>query len=236
MAVAVAEITTSVEEMSTAIKAVIDNVEPGDYWNRIFQYMVTDPALFFRALEIRYVGKKRLEKLLVAMTYEVKGKEDNSVEVFLHKQISQLLNDRVALFTVGYESMEIENFVAKLLRNGVRALIDVREKPISRKKGFAKTALSGALESVGIKYIHIRELGSPGDARKGLHDNNNWVEFAEKYIQHLAGQRDILVELSTTIKKGLFCLMCFERDFNQCHRSLLAKELQKLCNIEVIHL
>ena len=110
-----AEITTSVEEMSTAIKAVIDNVEPGDYWNRIFQYMVTDPALFFRALEIRYVGKKRLEKLLVAMTYEVKGKEDNSVEFFLHKQISQLLNDRVALFTVGYESMEIENFVAKLL-------------------------------------------------------------------------------------------------------------------------
>lgn len=231
-----AEITTSVEEMSAAIKAVIDNVEAGDYWNRTSKYMVSDPALFFRALEIRYVGKKRLEKLLVAMTYEVKGKEGNSVEVFLHKRISQLLNDRVTLFTVGYESMEIENFVAKLLQNGVRTLIDVREKPISRKKGFAKTALSGALESVGIKYIHTRELGSPGDARKGLHENNNWVEFSEKYIQHLAGQRDILVELSTTIKKGLFCLMCFERDFNQCHRSLLAKELQKLSNIEVIHL
>jgi len=232
----VAENATSVEEMSTAIKAVIDNVEPGEYWNKIFQYMETDPAVFFKALEIRYVGKKRLEKLLIAMTYEVKGKEDNSVEVFLHKQLSQLLNDRVALFTVGYESMEIENFVAKLIRNGVKTLIDVREKPISRKKGFAKTALSGALEIAGIKYIHIRELGSPGEARKGLHDNNNWAEFTEKYIQHLAGQRDILVELSTTIKKGLFCLMCFERDFNQCHRSLLAKELQKLCNIEVIHL
>ena len=231
-----AENATSVEEMSTAIKAVIDNVEPGEYWNKIFQYMETDPAVFFKALEIRYVGKKRLEKLLIAMTYEVKGKEDNSVEVFLHKQLSQLLNDRVALFTVGYESMEIENFVAKLIRNGVKTLIDVREKPISRKKGFAKTALSGALEIAGIKYIHIRELGSPGEARKGLHDNNNWAEFTEKYIQHLAGQRDILVELSTTIKKGLFCLMCFERDFNQCHRSLLAKELQKLCNIEVIHL
>ncbi len=231
-----AEIATSVEEMSTAIKTVIDKVEPGDYWDRISQYMATDPALFFRALEIRYVGKKRLEKLLVAMTYEVKGQEGNSVEVFLHKQISNLLNDHVALFTVGYESMEIEKFVEKLLRNGVKALIDVREKPISRKRGFAKTALSGALESAGIKYIHIRELGSPGDARKGLHDNNNWVEFTEKYMQHLAGQRDILVELSTKIKKGLFCLMCFERDFNQCHRSLLAKELQKLCNIEVIHL
>lgn len=227
---------SSVEEMSTAIKAVIDNVEPGDYWNRIFQYMVMDPALFFKALEIRYVGKKRLEKLLVAMTYEVKGKEGNSVEAFLHKQITQLLNERVALFTVGYESMEIENFVAKLIRNGVKTLVDVREKPISRKKGFAKTALSGALESGGIKYIHIRELGSPSDARKGLHDNNDWVEFSEKYIQHLAGQREILVELSITIKKGLFCLMCFERDFNQCHRSLLAKELQKLSNIEVIHL
>lgn len=230
------EHTASVEEMSTAIKAVIDNVEPGGYWNRISRYMETNPALFFKALEIRYVGKKRLEKLLVAMTYEVKGKQGNSVEVFLHKQISQLLSDRVILFTVGYESMEIESFVAKLIRNGVKTLIDVREKPISRKKGFAKTALSGALESSGIKYMHIRELGSPGEARKGLHNNSNWVEFSEKYIQHLAGQRDILVELSTTIKKGLFCLMCFERDFNQCHRNLLAKELQKLCNIEVIHL
>lgn len=232
----VEEVTSSVKEMSTAIKTVIDNIEPGDYWSKIHQYMITDPALFFRTLEIRYVGKRRLEKLQVAMTYEAKGKKDNSLEVFLHKQISKLLSDPLTLFTIGYEGMEIERFVEKLQRNNIRTLVDVREKPISRKKGFAKSVLSNTLESVGINYIHIRELGSPGEVRKGLHDNMNWVEFTEKYIQHLAGQRDILVELSTKIKKGLFCLMCFERNYNQCHRSLLAKELQKLCDIEVFHL
>lgn len=232
-----AEITASVEDMAAAIKEIIDNIESGSYWENIYKYMRKDPALFFRALEIRYVGKKRLEKLKVAMTYEVKGKPDNSIEFFLHKQISQLLlNERSTLLTIGYESMELEKFIAKLIRNRVRVLIDVREKPISRKKGFAKSALCNALENSGIDYIHIRELGSPGEARKGLHNSNNWVEFSERYLEHLEGQKDILVELSKKIKKGSFCLMCFERDFNLCHRSLLAKELQKLCNIEVIHL
>jgi uncharacterized protein (DUF488 family) len=230
------DIITSIEKMAFILKAIIDNFEPEDYWSHLRKYMYMKPALFFGALEIRYVGKKRLEKLKVTMAYEIKEKAENNVEILLYKHLCKVLKEQRVLYSIGYEGMEIDKFLNKLRKNGVKTIIDVREKPISRKKGFAKSALSSELDSMGISYMHIRELGSPDEARKELHSNNNWLVFAEKYLKHLAGQNDILVELSTMIKKGSFCLMCFERNFQQCHRGLLAKELQKLSKIEVVHL
>jgi uncharacterized protein (DUF488 family) len=51
--------------------------------------------------------------------------------------------------------------VAKITR-----LIDVRELPISRRKGFAKTALSTALAVAGIEYVHLKGPGDPKDGRE----------------------------------------------------------------------
>ncbi|MDR1430587.1 MAG: DUF488 domain-containing protein, partial [Propionibacteriaceae bacterium] len=46
-------------------------------------------------------------------------------------------------------------------------LVDVRQTPISRKRGLSKTALGAALSEAGIDYIHLRELGNPRDNRDG---------------------------------------------------------------------
>lgn len=43
-----------------------------------------------------------------------------------------------SLFTFGYEGLTIEAFIARLNEAGVRTIIDVRELPLSRKKGFSK--------------------------------------------------------------------------------------------------
>ncbi|QJX02842.1 DUF488 domain-containing protein [Alcanivorax sp. IO_7] len=65
------------------------------------------------------------------------------------------------LHTAGYEGVDIETFVGRLLDAGVDQVIDVRQYPISRKRGFSKTALSKCLAGAGIDYCHLRELGCP---------------------------------------------------------------------------
>ena len=42
------------------------------------------------------------------------------------------------LSTIGYEGKDIQTFIALVKRESITALIDVREKPISRKKVFLR--------------------------------------------------------------------------------------------------
>jgi len=62
------------------------------------------------------------------------------------------------LFTVGYEGRSIDELVDALRAAGVERLVDVRELPLSRRKGFSKTALGDTLRDAGIEYIHVRAL------------------------------------------------------------------------------
>jgi len=58
------------------------------------------------------------------------------------------------LYTIGYESKSIDNFISKLKNNDISILVDVREIPISRKNGFSKKLFSESLNKNGIGYIH----------------------------------------------------------------------------------
>lgn len=58
------------------------------------------------------------------------------------------------LFTLGYEGLTIEAFIARLQAAQVKTVVDVRELPMSRKKGFSKTAFCTALATHGIAYLH----------------------------------------------------------------------------------
>lgn len=54
------------------------------------------------------------------------------------------------LVSVGYEGQGLTGFVGSLRAQGVEILADVRLTPISRKKGFSKTALRAALADAGV--------------------------------------------------------------------------------------
>jgi hypothetical protein len=64
------------------------------------------------------------------------------------------LNDREIvvekLFTIGYEGVELKDFITALKAAGATVLLDVRELPISRRRGFSKNALKAALAEAGI--------------------------------------------------------------------------------------
>jgi len=57
------------------------------------------------------------------------------------------------LFTVGYEGLTLEAFIQRLQSSSIQTLVDVRELPLSRKRGFSKRALAESLASHGIMHI-----------------------------------------------------------------------------------
>lgn len=144
---------------------------------------------------------------------------------------------KVRLMTIGYEGANIADFVATLKASNVTALIDVRELPLSRKKGFSKNKLREQLEAAGITYIHVKQLGDPKPGRIAAR-TGNLAEFRRIFGAHieLDASRDALKEILPLIEAGGACLLCFERCHSDCHRSIVAEELAKMADIELVHI
>lgn len=66
----------------------------------------------------------------------------------------------MGVYTIGYEGKGLEGFIGELLGAEVDVLVDVRELPVSRKRGFSKSALSARVNDAGIEYLHFRSSGS----------------------------------------------------------------------------
>ncbi|MFD4249136.1 DUF488 family protein [Amycolatopsis thermoflava] len=129
---------------------------------------------------------------------------------------------------VGYEGQEIQGFVEDLLRRGVSRLVDVRLTPISRKRGFSKSALRDALTAAGIQYDHRRELGNPKINRAGFAGSE--AELAGARARYAAtletepAQRS-LDELANLARTELIAVLCFEADQRRCHRAVVLDEI-----------
>ncbi len=132
------------------------------------------------------------------------------------------------IYTIGYEGASIDVWLKVLSTRNITCLVDIRERPISRKKGFSKTKLMQSVEALGIKYIHIKELGSPSDIRTQLHKEGDYITFFERYEQHLDHQIKAINELSELAQEETICLLCFEQNHARCHRNSVAKRLKSL--------
>lgn len=142
------------------------------------------------------------------------------------------------LFTIGYESHRTpDSLVAALCKAGIRRVVDVRELPLSRRRGFSKTALSSSLAKSYMKYEHVRELGNPKPYRD-LYKGGNVGDGRRRYRSHLHnGSYPSLLELASSIGDELTCLLCFEDDHTTCHRDVIVEALLEVQpDLEVIHL
>lgn len=139
------------------------------------------------------------------------------------------------IFTIGYEGATIEDFVATLQLMGVELLLDVRELPISRRKGFAKTALKDALAKAGIEYLHEKRLGSPKPIRDRLKKDWNYDLFFQEYGKHLKLHESLLETLADELDRNV-ALMCYERKHTECHRTAVAEVLYRITGNKPVHL
>lgn len=139
----------------------------------------------------------------------------------------------MTVFTVGYENTTPAGLISALQDSGVRVLVDVRALANSRKPGFAKTALSAALEGAGIGYLHLRALGTPAEGRAAVRAGKP-AEMRRIFGQHLAGTeaQAALANLSDLARQQPVCLLCLEADPRHCHRSLVAEAV----GLPVVHL
>ena len=65
------------------------------------------------------------------------------------------------LHTIGYEQTPAAAVLDELARARVDLLVDVRAIASSRRPGFSKRQLAAGLDERGIKYLHLRGLGTP---------------------------------------------------------------------------
>ena len=133
----------------------------------------------------------------------------------------------------GYEGETISAFVHKLQAD-VKAVIDIREIPLSRKKGFSKNTLAKTLWSRGIEYHHFKELGSPSEIRNQLRSDGDYIDFFEKYKRHARKNGGILKNVLKIIHSKHSALLCFEKDCELCHRTIVASELQRLSHQKLL--
>lgn len=140
------------------------------------------------------------------------------------------------LFTFGYEGLAIDQFVSRLIASGISEVIDVRELPLSRKRGFSKRAFAGALEEAGIEYTHWREFGCPKQIRNRYRADADWAAYVKAYRVYLSEQQVAVDQLAEHSRKTMACLVCFEADFSRCHRSLVAQASRRAGGAPVHHL
>jgi uncharacterized protein (DUF488 family) len=142
----------------------------------------------------------------------------------------------VKVFTAGYEGRSLENFLTDLRAQGVRLLADVREAPISRKPGFSKSALAQALQHAGIDYLHIRALGCPKPIRDAYKQDGDWARYTRAFMQHLDAQQGAVEELTRLCEAQPTALLCYEADFNRCHRTYVARAVAERSSAEIGHI
>ncbi len=138
------------------------------------------------------------------------------------------------VWTIGYENADLHAFLDTLGAHGVTVLVDTRERAQSRRRGYSKTALANALREQGIGYRHLRSLGTPLALRKAYRLDRDFAALKAGYTLHLATQTGALEELGALAARERVCLLCYEANAQECHRSLITERLQKMGWVDAV--
>jgi uncharacterized protein (DUF488 family) len=143
----------------------------------------------------------------------------------------------LALYTIGYEKALLGDVVATLTANRVAILLDVRDRPISRRPGFSKRQLAAAIEEAGMRYVHLQALGTPPEGRAANH-RREWERFWAIVEEKLARPEAALAlqQAAELARAAPSCLMCYEADWQICHRRRVAEILTQRHGFAVSHL
>src|SRR5271154_2912420 len=141
------------------------------------------------------------------------------------------------LCSIGYEKALLPDVVGTLKSAGVATLIDVRDRPISRRPGFSKRQLAAAIGGAGMRYLHLGALGTPPEGRLA-NRRREWDRFwgivEEKLVRPEAELA--LQEAGEIAEAAPSCLLCYEADWQICHRRRVAEILAQRHGFVVSHL
>ena len=135
----------------------------------------------------------------------------------------------IDLFTIGFTQSTAEHFFARLAKNDISMLVDIRLHPDGQLSGFAKKDdLAYFLgELIHSRYIHVPRLAPTDEILKAYRSSKDWNAYSLAYLS-LLEKRGI----PETLDQALFvenrcCLLCSEALPTHCHRKLAADYIAK---------
>ncbi len=141
------------------------------------------------------------------------------------------------LFTIGYEKALLKGVLGILTGAGVATLLDVRDRPTSRRPGFSKRQLAAAIEDSGMRYVHLKALGTPPEGRLA-NRRREWARFwgiVEEKLARPEAELD-LRQAAEIAEAAPSCLLCYEADWQVCHRRRIAEILGERHGFGIRHL
>jgi uncharacterized protein (DUF488 family) len=141
--------------------------------------------------------------------------------------------------TIGFTQSNAENFFDRLLKAGVKKVVDVRLHNTSQLSGFAKANdLEYFLRKLGpIEYVH-EPLLAPTDEILSAYkkQKGSWGTYEKSFLE-LMSERQIEKKF-TPNQFDRACLLCSEAKPHHCHRRLVCEYLNEKWNstLSVRHL
>jgi len=137
-------------------------------------------------------------------------------------------NDMTKVSTIGFTKSNAENFFERLLRAGVKKVVDVRLHNTSQLAGFAKADdLKYLLKAVGdIDYVHEPLLAPTDEMLKAYKKQKEPWDIYEKNFLNLMKVRAIEKRFSPQNFESA-CLLCSEDKPHHCHRRLVCEYLNE---------
>ena len=141
------------------------------------------------------------------------------------------------VYTIGYASFQIDEFIEKLRSLKISCLIDVRSIPVSSEyyQQYSKTYLEPLLKSNGIYYRnYATEFGARQD-KDIYYQKYGYLDF------ELFRTSEEFISGVQKIKKGMelgytFALMCAEKEPCACHRTILVAKGLKDFGFSIKHI
>lgn len=125
------------------------------------------------------------------------------------------------MFTIGYATKSIEQYIQQLHDHGVDVVADIRSVPYSKAFfDYHQDALRNHLARARIRYVHLGQELGPRSRDAEHYDESGQVQFARLMRSELfqSGIR----RLADGVDKGFTIAMtCACKDPAVCHRSLL---------------
>jgi uncharacterized protein (DUF488 family) len=141
----------------------------------------------------------------------------------------------IPIYTIGYGSRTLDDFLSVLRAHDIAYLIDVRSAPYSRfKPEFSKDALERHLREHGIRYVYL------GDKLGGQPDDPTCYADGKVIYDEVSQRpffREGLARVAAAFRRRLrVALMCSEGKPEQCHRSKLIGQALVEQGIPVTHI
>lgn len=150
------------------------------------------------------------------------------------KSMDYITTEVKNIYTIGYSTFEIDEFVATLKLYHITALSDVRSSPYSKfKPDYNREPLAKKLKENGIQYVFLGDnLGAKSEDRSMY--KNGIVDF--ELISKSDNFKKGVKRLIDGSEKYTIALMCAEKDPLECHRSILiSKNISSIFNVLHIH-